>query len=96
MTRYVEFELLSASLSSDEEQAMANLSGLGTLNDNRITVARMHLNLIALRFLAYYSKAATGKLVMGTIDPPLLMVPNFLPSTGFRIESMQMVLRVKP
>ena len=54
-----EFELLSASLSADEEQAMANLSGLGTLNDNRITVARMHMNLIALAFSAGYTKAAT-------------------------------------
>lgn len=54
-----EFELLSASLSTDEEQAMASLSGLGTLNDNRITVARMHMDLIALAFSAGYAKAAT-------------------------------------
>ena len=62
-----EFELLSASLSADEEQAMANLSGLGTLNDNRITVARMHMNLIALPFQKL-SKAATYRLVMGMMD----------------------------
>lgn len=54
-----EFELLAASLSDDEEQAMATLSGLGTLNDNRITVARMHMDLIALAFSANYTKAAT-------------------------------------
>jgi hypothetical protein len=54
-----EFEILAASLSADEEQAMASLSGLGTLNDNRITVARMHMDLIALAFSANYTKAAT-------------------------------------
>lgn len=54
-----EFEILAASLSADEEQAMATLSGLGTLNDNRITVARMHMDLIALAFSANYAKAAT-------------------------------------
>ena len=54
-----EFEILAASLSADEEQVMATLSGLGTLNDNRITVARMHMDLIALAFSANYTKAAT-------------------------------------
>ena len=54
-----EFELLAASLSADEEQAMATLSGLGTLNDNRITIARMHLDLVALAFSANYATAAT-------------------------------------
>ena len=54
-----EFEILAATLSADEEQAMASLSGLGILNDNRITVARMHMDLIALAFSANYTKAAT-------------------------------------
>ena len=53
------FELLATSLSQDEEQAMASVSGLGTLNDNRITVARMHMDLIALAFSANHIKSAT-------------------------------------
>lgn len=53
------FEQLAASLSQDQEQAMASLSGLGTLNDNRITVARMHMDLIALAFSANYARSAT-------------------------------------
>ena len=54
-----DFERLAASLSQDEEQAMATLSGLGTLNDNRLTVARMHMDLVALAFSANYAKSAT-------------------------------------
>ena len=38
---------------------MANLSGLGTLNDNRLTVARMHMDLVALAFPCGYARAAT-------------------------------------
>jgi hypothetical protein len=53
------FEQLAVGLSQDQEQAMASLSGLGTLNDNRITVARMHMDLIALAFSADYARSAT-------------------------------------
>ena len=54
-----DFERLAYGLSQDEEQAMASLSGLGTLNDNRIQVARMHMDLIALAFSCNYARSAT-------------------------------------
>ena len=41
------------------EQAMATLSGLGTLNSNRVTVAKMHCDLIALAFSCDFARAAT-------------------------------------
>lgn len=54
-----DFEVLSCRLAADEEQQMANLLGLGTLNDNRITVAQLHLDLIALAFSCDHVRAAT-------------------------------------
>jgi hypothetical protein len=54
-----DFERLSCLLAADEEQAMADLAGQGTLNDNRMTVARMHMDLIALAFLCDFARAAT-------------------------------------
>lgn len=53
------FEQLAVGFSQDQEQAMASHSGFGTLNDNRITVARMHMDLIALAFSADYTRSAT-------------------------------------
>lgn len=53
------FEQLAVGFSQDQEQAMASMSGLGTLNDNRITVAQMHMDLIALAFSADYARSAT-------------------------------------
>lgn len=54
-----DFETLSCALAADEEQAMATLSGLGTLNSNRVTVAKMHCDLIALAFSCDFARAAT-------------------------------------
>ncbi|MEZ4318905.1 MAG: DUF1552 domain-containing protein [Myxococcota bacterium] len=54
-----DFEELSCRLSEDEEQAMASMLGLGTLNDNRLTVAQMHLDLVALAFSCDFVRAAT-------------------------------------
>lgn len=54
-----DFETLSCRLASDEEQAMASMLGLGTLNDNRVTVAQMHCDLIALAFACDFARAAT-------------------------------------
>ena len=54
-----DFERLASTLSEDEEQAMASINGLGILNDNRITVAKMHMDLIALAFSCDYARSAT-------------------------------------
>lgn len=54
-----EFETLACEIAEDEEQAMALLSGQGTLNDNRIAFAKMHMNLIALAFSCDYTRVAT-------------------------------------
>ena len=57
-----EYERLAMSFTQDEEQAMASLSGQGTLNDNRIDVAKMHMDLIALAFSCGYARSATLQL----------------------------------
>lgn len=54
-----EFEKLSCLLSEDEAQAMASASGQGTLNDNRVTFAKWHMDLVALAFACDYARAAT-------------------------------------
>lgn len=54
-----DFETLACRLSEDEEQAMASMLGQGTLNDNRVTVAQMHCDLIALAFSCDFVRAAT-------------------------------------
>ena len=54
-----DFERLATTLSEDEEQAMAEINGLGVFNDNRITVAKMHMDLIALAFSCDYARSAT-------------------------------------
>ncbi|MEZ4317230.1 MAG: DUF1552 domain-containing protein [Myxococcota bacterium] len=54
-----DFETLTCRLLQDEEQQMALLQGLGTLNDNRLTVARLHMDLVALAFSCDFVRAAT-------------------------------------
>jgi len=76
-----DFERLACRLADDEEQAMARLAGEGTLDANRITIAKMHMDLIALSFACDHSRAATLQIGDGndgtryTIDGELL--PNF-------------------
>lgn len=54
-----DFEVATCVLSEDEEQAMASLRGKGTLNDNRLIVARLHMDLVALAFSCDMVRAAT-------------------------------------
>ena len=54
-----DFETLSCGLLADEEQQMQTMLGLGTLNDNRVTVTRLHMDLIALAFSCDFVRAAT-------------------------------------
>ena len=54
-----DFELLACRLSEDEEQAMASVTGQGVLDTNRLLVARMHMDLIALCFACDYARSAT-------------------------------------
>jgi hypothetical protein len=73
--------VLSCLLTADEEQAMATMSGQGTLNDNRVTVAQLHMDLIAIAFACDHVRSATLKNGDGndgteyTIDGERL--PNF-------------------
>ena len=76
-----DFEVLTCRLAEDEEQAMADLQGFGTLNDNRVTVAKMHCDLIALAFACDFARSATLQIGDGndgteyTIDG--VRLPNF-------------------
>ncbi|MEL6348556.1 MAG: DUF1552 domain-containing protein [Myxococcota bacterium] len=54
-----EFETATCLLAEDEEQQMAALRGQGTLNDNRITVAKLHMDLVAIAFACDMVRAAT-------------------------------------
>ena len=54
-----EFEVLAANLPPYEEQEMLNVSGMEPSDELRMTIAKMHMNLIALAFSANYTKAAT-------------------------------------
>lgn len=54
-----DFETLSCRLTQDEEQQMASLLGLGTLNDNRVEVAKLHMDIVALAFSCDFARAAT-------------------------------------
>jgi hypothetical protein len=54
-----DFEGLSCRLNEDEEQTMATMLGQGTLNANRVTVAQMHCDLIALAFSCDFARVAT-------------------------------------
>lgn len=54
-----DFENANCLLSEDEEQRMATLRGQGTLNDNRLIVAKLHMDLVALAFSCDMVRAAT-------------------------------------
>lgn len=54
-----EFEVLAANLPPAQEQAMLNMSGSSSSHEHRMTIAKMHMDLIALAFSAEYTKAAT-------------------------------------
>lgn len=54
-----DFEVLACKLGTDEEQQMASLAGQGTLNDNRVIVAELHCDLLALAFSCDFVRAAT-------------------------------------
>ncbi|MEQ1567198.1 MAG: DUF1552 domain-containing protein [Myxococcota bacterium] len=54
-----DFEVLSCTLDPTTEQSMADLSGDGRLDDNRLTVAKLHCDLIALAFSCDFARAAT-------------------------------------
>ena len=75
-----EFEKLSCYLSEDEEQAMANLLGQGTLNDNRETVARMHMDLIAIAFACDFARTATLQIGDGNDSTQFTIDGERLPS----------------
>ena len=75
-----EFEKLSCFLSEDEEQAMASLLGQGTLNDNRETVARMHMDLIAIAFACDFARSATLQIGDGNDSTQFTINGERLPS----------------
>jgi hypothetical protein len=54
-----EFELMACRLPDDEELALAAMEGQGSLDDNRLTVARMHCDLAALACACDHVRAAT-------------------------------------
>ena len=87
-----DFETLSCTLAEDEEQAMATLSGQGTLNDNRVTVAKQHCDLIALAFACDFARAATLQVgdgndatqytVNGSVQPSFHQISHRIYSDG--------------
>jgi hypothetical protein len=54
-----EFELMACRLSDDAEEALQGLEGQGTLDENRVTIARMHCDLVALACACDHIRAAT-------------------------------------
>ena len=54
-----DFETLTCGLLADQQQQMQTFLGLGTLNDNRVTVTKLHMDLIALAFSCDFVRAAT-------------------------------------
>ncbi len=54
-----EFEVLAVNLPAQQEQAMLDISGMAASDELRMTIAKMHMDLIALAFSANYTKAAT-------------------------------------
>lgn len=54
-----EFEVLAANLPAYQEREMLNISGMEPSDELRMTIAKMHMDLIALAFSANYAKAAT-------------------------------------
>lgn len=91
-----EFETLACALAADDEQAMASLSGQGTLDANRLRVAELHCDLVALAFACDFARAATIQvgdgndgtryLVDGDLAPPFHQVSHRVLSDGGRGE----------
>ncbi|MCB9697099.1 MAG: DUF1552 domain-containing protein [Alphaproteobacteria bacterium] len=54
-----DFEVLCGKLASQYETTMEGLSGLGTLDENRITMARLHCEILALALECDLVRAAT-------------------------------------
>ncbi len=54
-----DFELLCARLAPEQENAMEGLSGFGRLDDNRITMAKLHCDVIALALSCDMVRVAT-------------------------------------
>jgi len=75
-----EFEKMSCYLSEDEEQAMASMLGQGTLNDNRETVAKMHMDLIAIAFACDFARTATLQIGDGNDSTEFTINGERLPS----------------
>jgi hypothetical protein len=78
-----DFETLSCLLSDEEEQAMMLASGQGTLNDNRVTFAKWHMDLIALAFACDYARAATLQIGDGNDSTEYTVEGQRLPSYHF-------------
>lgn len=78
-----DFEELSCRLSEDEEQAMQLASGTGTLNDNRVTFAMWHMDLIALAFACDFVRAATLQIGDGNDATEYTVDGQRLPSFHF-------------
>jgi hypothetical protein len=54
-----DFETLSCTLDPGEEQDMQDVSGQSRLDDNRLLVAQLHCDLIAIAFACDFARAAT-------------------------------------
>jgi hypothetical protein len=78
-----EFETLSCELAADELQAMELATGKGTLNDNRITFAKWHMDLIALAFACDFARAATLQIGDGNDSTEFTIDGQRLPSYHF-------------
>jgi hypothetical protein len=75
-----DFETLSCSLSENEEQQMASLAGQGTLDDNRLTVAQLHCDLVAIAFSCDHVRAATLQIGDGNDATQYMIGGNRAPS----------------
>jgi hypothetical protein len=54
-----DFELLACQVSAEDQARLAEPVGAGTLNDNRMSMARLHMDLIALAFSCDHVRSAT-------------------------------------
>ena len=75
-----DFETATCLLSEDEEQRMASLRGQGTLNDNRLTVARLHMDLVALAFSCDMVRVGTLQVGDGNDSTQYTIDGEHLPS----------------
>ena len=75
-----DFELLATRLSTEEEEAMSDMGGAGVLNENRITVARMHMDLVALAFSCDFARSATLQIGDGNDSTKYNIDGQILPS----------------